>query len=67
MSMNTQGRPTGIGTLGTSASGSALLPDEPLLFPAARSGVYHHFPRCQRCAGYPLQWIHVLDWCELDE
>ncbi|ODT47541.1 aminomethyl-transferring glycine dehydrogenase subunit GcvPB [Devosia sp. 63-57] len=32
MSMNTQGRPTGIGTLGTSASGSALLPDEPLLF-----------------------------------
>jgi len=32
MTMNTQGRPTGIGTLGTSASGSALLPDEPLLF-----------------------------------
>ena len=32
MSMNTQGRPTGVGTLGTSASGSALLPDEPLLF-----------------------------------
>jgi glycine dehydrogenase subunit 2 len=32
MSMNTQGRPSGIGTLGTSASGSALLPEEPLLF-----------------------------------
>ncbi|PXA97398.1 aminomethyl-transferring glycine dehydrogenase subunit GcvPB [Nostoc sp. 3335mG] len=32
MSMNTQGRPTGVGTLGTSASGSALIPDEPLLF-----------------------------------
>ena len=32
MSMNTQGRPTGVGTAGTSASGSALLPDEPLLF-----------------------------------
>jgi len=32
MTMNTQGRPTGVGTLGTSASGSALLPDEPLLF-----------------------------------
>ncbi len=33
MSMNTQGRPTGIGTGGsTSASGSALIPDEPLLF-----------------------------------
>ena len=32
MSMNTQGRPTGVGTVGTSASGSALLPDEPLLF-----------------------------------
>ena len=32
MSMNTQGRPTGVGTQGTSASGSALLPDEPLLF-----------------------------------
>ncbi|RYH03676.1 MAG: glycine dehydrogenase subunit 2, partial [Alphaproteobacteria bacterium] len=33
MSMNTQGRPTGIGTGGsTAASGSALIPDEPLLF-----------------------------------
>ncbi|SMQ59722.1 glycine dehydrogenase (decarboxylating) beta subunit [Devosia lucknowensis] len=32
MSMNTQGRPTGVGSLGTSASGSALLPEEPLLF-----------------------------------
>ncbi|MBD8065493.1 aminomethyl-transferring glycine dehydrogenase subunit GcvPB [Devosia sp. PTR5] len=32
MSMNSQGRPTGIGTLGTSATGSALLPEEPLLF-----------------------------------
>src|SRR5690606_17538423 len=33
MSMTTQGRPTGIGTGGsTSASGSALRPDEPLLF-----------------------------------
>ncbi len=32
MSMNTQGRPTGIGTGGTAASGSALLPEEPLLF-----------------------------------
>ena len=32
MSMNNQGRPTGVGTAGTIASGSALLPDEPLLF-----------------------------------
>lgn len=33
MSMNTHGRPTGIGTSGsTAASGSALIPDEPLLF-----------------------------------
>jgi glycine dehydrogenase subunit 2 len=33
MSMNTQGRPTGVGEAGTgSAAGSALLPDEPLLF-----------------------------------
>jgi len=33
MSMNTQGRPTGTGTGGsTAASGSALIPDEPLLF-----------------------------------
>lgn len=33
MSMNTQGRPTGIGEAGTGgATGSALLPDEPLLF-----------------------------------
>lgn len=32
MSMNMQGRPTGTGTVGTSASGSALLPEEPLLF-----------------------------------
>jgi glycine dehydrogenase subunit 2 len=32
MSMNTQGRPTGVGTSGASASGSALLPEEPLLF-----------------------------------
>ena len=33
MAMNTQGRPTGVGTSAfTSVSGSALLPDEPLLF-----------------------------------
>jgi glycine dehydrogenase subunit 2 len=32
MAMNNQGRPTGIGSPGTSAGGSALLPDEPLLF-----------------------------------
>ncbi|ODT76694.1 MAG: glycine dehydrogenase (aminomethyl-transferring) [Pelagibacterium sp. SCN 64-44] len=32
MSMNTQGRPTGIGTPAASVNGSALLPDEPLLF-----------------------------------
>jgi glycine dehydrogenase subunit 2 len=32
MSMNTQGRPTDIGTPGHVAAGSALLPDEPLLF-----------------------------------
>jgi len=32
MSMNMQGRPTGVGTQGNAASGSALLPDEPLLF-----------------------------------
>ncbi len=33
MSMNTHGRPTGIGTSGSTAtSGSALIPDEPLLF-----------------------------------
>ena len=32
MSMNTQGRPTGIGSAGTAAAGSALLPSEPLLF-----------------------------------
>ena len=32
MSMNTRGRPTGTGTSGTAASGSALLPNEPLLF-----------------------------------
>jgi len=32
MSMNTQGRPTGPGAAGHSASGSALLPDEALLF-----------------------------------
>ena len=33
MSMNNQGRPTGTGTSGfTSTSGSALLPNEPLLF-----------------------------------
>ncbi|WP_417309801.1 aminomethyl-transferring glycine dehydrogenase subunit GcvPB [Devosia sp.] len=32
MSMNTQGRPTGVGTAGVTSSGSALLPDEPLLF-----------------------------------
>jgi glycine dehydrogenase subunit 2 len=43
MSMNTQGRPTGTGLAdGTQASGSALLPDEPLLFEigdAEHSGV----------------------------
>jgi glycine dehydrogenase subunit 2 len=43
MSMNTQGRPTGTGLAGgTQASGSALLPDEPLLFEigdAENSGV----------------------------
>ena len=32
MTMNTQGRPTGTGTIAASASGSSLLPDEPLLF-----------------------------------
>jgi len=32
MSMNTQGRPTGIGTAAAPVTGSALLPDEPLLF-----------------------------------
>jgi len=32
MSMNTQGRPTGTGTAGIAASGSSLLPAEPLLF-----------------------------------
>jgi len=32
MSMNTQGRPTGIGAIGQGATGSALLPNEPLLF-----------------------------------
>ena len=32
MSMNTQGRPTGIGTSSATVSGSSLLPDEPLLF-----------------------------------
>jgi glycine dehydrogenase subunit 2 len=32
MSMNTQGRPTGIGTSPATVSGSSLLPDEPLLF-----------------------------------
>jgi glycine dehydrogenase subunit 2 len=32
MSMNTQGRPTGIGTVAAAAAGSSLLPDEPLLF-----------------------------------
>ncbi len=32
MSMNTQGRPTGTGTLSPSGIGSSLLPSEPLLF-----------------------------------
>lgn len=32
MSMNTQGRPTGIGSAAAAAIGSSLLPDEPLLF-----------------------------------
>jgi glycine dehydrogenase subunit 2 len=32
MSMNTQGRPTGIGSGGGAGSGSSLLPDEPLVF-----------------------------------
>src|SRR3954468_7594954 len=32
MSMNSQGRPTGTGTSAGSASGSSLLPNEPLLF-----------------------------------
>jgi glycine dehydrogenase subunit 2 len=32
MSMNTQGRPTGIGSAVAAAAGSSLLPDEPLLF-----------------------------------
>jgi glycine dehydrogenase subunit 2 len=32
MSMNTQGRPTGTGTSGAAATGSSLLPNEPLLF-----------------------------------
>ncbi|CDP51624.1 Glycine dehydrogenase [decarboxylating] (glycine c leavage system P2 protein) [Devosia sp. DBB001] len=39
MSMNTQGRPTGIGTLSHAGSGSALIPDEPLLF---EIGDTHH-------------------------
>ncbi|HVW93565.1 MAG TPA: aminomethyl-transferring glycine dehydrogenase subunit GcvPB [Devosia sp.] len=39
MSMNTQGRPTDIGTPGAAAAGSALLPDEPLLF---EIGDTHH-------------------------
>ncbi|HEY4201076.1 MAG TPA: aminomethyl-transferring glycine dehydrogenase subunit GcvPB [Devosiaceae bacterium] len=40
MSMNTQGRPTGIGSSGlASTSGSALLPNEPLLF---EIGDTHH-------------------------
>ncbi len=32
MSMNTQGRPTGTGSSSAAATGSSLLPDEPLLF-----------------------------------
>jgi glycine dehydrogenase subunit 2 len=32
MSMNTQGRPTGTGSAGIAATGSSLLPNEPLLF-----------------------------------
>ena len=32
MSMNTQGRPTGTGTISSAATGSSLLPNEPLLF-----------------------------------
>lgn len=32
MSMNTQGRPTSVGTSSAPSSGAALLPDEPLLF-----------------------------------
>ncbi|OJX51293.1 aminomethyl-transferring glycine dehydrogenase subunit GcvPB [Devosia sp. 66-22] len=32
MSMNTQGRPTGTGTASAAATGSSLLPNEPLLF-----------------------------------
>ena len=38
MSMNTQGRPTDAGTPGAGASGSALLPDEPLLFEIGDTG-----------------------------
>ncbi len=32
MSMNNQGRPTGVGSIGAAATGSSLLPNEPLLF-----------------------------------
>ena len=32
MSMNNQGRPTGTGTSSAAATGSSLLPNEPLLF-----------------------------------
>jgi len=39
MSMNNQGRPTGTGTSATAVSGSALIPDEPLLF---EIGDTHH-------------------------
>ena len=39
MSMNNQGRPTGTGTAATAVSGSALIPDEPLLF---EIGDTHH-------------------------
>jgi len=38
MSMNTHGRPTGIGSAGSPTSGAALLPDEPLLFEIGDTG-----------------------------
>ena len=38
MTMNTQGRPTGTGTLSQPSTGSALLPPEPLLFEIGDTG-----------------------------
>jgi glycine dehydrogenase subunit 2 len=38
MSMNNQGRPTGTGSAGVAATGSSLLPNEPLLFEIGDTG-----------------------------